>query len=1815
MPVGPSPPQGVKRQRDGVGTIKDGARDGDTSSHSAVIEITNGMTRTAATEYEEKSAAFASLFGSSDLLLNTIEFRHTTRHFLVPPLSAAFDGPLEFGVVRLVANNDTTLMFTSDAVAPVTVSPDVGRCTCMGDVVLLQRLRALNVLHDDEERDQQLLGTHMEFLAIDASSLTDASDWCHAAFRNVVVITGWIQELLSHPPGLAQLTCIVHSFVGPDEPYLSSNSSANMRGGWWRSLQLPLLLRRLRDVPGVDKQKVLYVNKVIFSVVRLYVSILTTAESILPPSQMLGEVVYQFIASPLFVDGLTLVWSEMANSVSNSMWVGAQQILSDAVWLGLRYTCSECSPVINGEIIGRSLPLEKQRVGAALGLHTVLHRLTSMWMKGKAARDGASVEPQSIIGAVDGMASSGVFRYFVNWTRSKERVAGLMTVVDNAHVPPTLKDIAELRGLGEGTVKEMMTIMTRIYTPYLRQEALHFVETAVQAAYAEFYGPAARAVRKFLTCPTSFKSGRHDKNVMDQPSPHIRVVGIKQLPIRSALSSYSLEEVRLHALFGLPVRLTLRIAKGEPMFVQISKRPTTFGYLLVRLSESEFVFPLIVSDVPNDSTDGYVDERCNCLTCEVDGYVLRDRDMLPSILEASIGVASSHTAAEDLPEAWFFYDKDRGDDENISDNRATQFIVTTRFLPEGTPAVSYILYIRHLQSLRAWILQDERDNTSAIGRLKTPQGGNVFSPNQLLWWGSGTSKIAGDAPGNNSFLSATAHESDVDKLFVPHAALGSDGEHLRKYLDELTEATSLTASQVECIHTLAATGTGVRTLVGAVGSGKTTIMHAAGLVRGRVNQEIRREHTPLWHSTIKRSRCVLSEWVSKLAGVEEIEDLFHQEGFSCGRDLLEEVTNEAISHMREHVLLSENLKGCQSPLLLRPRAEKDMPPHRTARVLHEATVEQKYQSLEAVMRQGCDRSAKAPLAAVLSSWLHFLRRLGDLVSAVQETSGDESKGEWRLFTEFLPWIMSRKEQGDTLAQSQRCQKSWDAFLASDIWDSATVRSLKSLGATDSGDGNEVKQWRNVEPLGDGTFRAVVLPNPERSLCEYGKAEAAGWKAVFGEKQKELLAFLQQKIMDETQHIFTLFLDLVHMVAATSQASKATVLTATRVGLLRSISFLQAWKPRYLVVDDYDQIEDSVYLTLSPASVVILSQQMDPPLQLEQQVALAVLKGVQKELQGTPLSSTVVLSESLRFATPELHKAILICRNSPLITYAASRGGVQIVGSTVKGTNGGCDGPGGGTLQHGQAWGLSSHSCVELWTHAVPASMGVACDGLGAVFVRARIKQVKPEGEVNVYCSCARDRDIIIENMLMGSEVSQAVCSAFVRVVPLHPDAFVERDEECDIAIICLSGLTGSLGYARGAERRKRWERLIEDNLFVEYVERWLWKTASRARYGVLFIGSKELFQFLEPLRRVERFVQQERDRFNYWLPADAKWAVLALRCPEHADSRQLAMLTYSDYSGCEVRTIGTQKCQSLCLAPFNNCTNSAHACIHVCHSPSAFCATCSCCEGSETSDLHNKCPFPCARVQPCGHVCLRSCSESCSPCEFVGLQLLSCGQSVIKGVSDNGPTTVVVRHFQEVRCGEAPRPCEENVTVRCPRCKGKLTMRCCDLTARGGFDGVVPEERECNGCVALYNRVAKEFGVPEVEMLPSSASTSESTELSLPVHRLPDDAREKFRKLVAITFRKGQLMMQKEALETMQGISTTEFHQHQEAFNRNLKQQQEELRRHSERAQEITQLWTKKLKQKCDSQMVANEKMEAEVPLMVSEAIAEEQRQQQFNYA
>ncbi|CCW63070.1 unnamed protein product [Phytomonas sp. EM1] len=319
---------------------------------------------------------------------------------------------------------------------------------------------------------------------------------------------------------------------------------------------------------------------------------------------------------------------------------------------------------------------------------------------------------------------------------------------------------------------------------------------------------------------------------------------------------------------------------------------------------------------------------------------------------------------------------------------------------------------------------------------------------------------------------------------------------------------------------------------------------------------------------------------------------------------------------------------------------------------------------------------------------------------------------------------------------------------------------------------------------------------------------------------------------------------------------------------------------------------------------------------------------------------------------------------------------------------------------------------------------------------------------------------------------------------------------------------------------------------------------------------------------------------------------------------------------------------------------------------------------------HTACLYPCCKLLQCGHVCNRVCGEPCEPCSFVGLRELSCGQRVVSGINSTDMTIqyTFFAHFQEARCGAPPRRCEVPVTICCPRCCHKSTLPCFQLTEHEqrlsgtvkkqdgseiesqsvieGEDTFVLSRLQCPGCVALYNKVATKHGLEELpapllqKCLPGASLPDQEEEAEqnlhgagdpeaqdslnslpnnsqFPLHLLSTDARRDLEHAFVLAKKKYELLLKKEGLEissgrlTAPGAKPSDFVVCREQYNAQKVAQVQQEERWKDLVNEQIQHWAQRLRQQVEKQVSMNARMENTWPLLVSEAEAEIERQQQ----
>lgn len=148
---------------------------------------------------------------------------------------------------------------------------------------------------------------------------------------------------------------------------------------------------------------------------------------------------------------------------------------------------------------------------------------------------------------------------------------------------------------------------------------------------------------------------------------------------------------------------------------------------------------------------------------------------------------------------------------------------------------------------------------------------------------------------------------------------------------------------------------------------------------------------------------------------------------------------------------------------------------------------------------------------------------------------------------------------------------------------------------------------------------------------------------------------------------------------------------------------------------------------------------------------------------------------------------------------------------------------------------------------------------------------------------------------------------------------------------------------------------------------------------------------------------------------------IPLCCSRHPNQRQLEY----GVQGIEL------KCQRYCLHPFS-CQQANHVCLERCHG----------------SSLHQlECPYRCEKALPCGHSCMKTCSEPCD-CLHLMEKTLNCSHELVIGLDreSSEPIYVNVPHVFRGHCEHASRSCCAAVPTECAKCSASLTRMCFEVT-------------------------------------------------------------------------------------------------------------------------------------------------------------------------
>ncbi|KPA76756.1 hypothetical protein ABB37_07582 [Leptomonas pyrrhocoris] len=1309
-----------------------------------------------------------------------------------------------------------------------------------------------------------------------------------------------------------------------------------------------------------------------------------------------------------------------------------------------------------------------------------------------------------------------------------------------------------------------------------------------------------------------------------------------------------------------------------------------FAYAVVQLNGQWIAFPLVLTQLNRESqlhqdreTNANSNKRNAKNTANLIAHVLRDGDMLADFVTTSAATAENGRA-----QAWVVVGEEANVHRRTPHRRraaAAAFLNAgadapmERLLPSGTPALTYMDCLRRLHALSITVRQCKASTNSSRRRSAGGGGSAVvgpmdrpFDPNSAtgLWMehfmdgvvplqryvpslaprvasllsGSGaTAGVAAPAAGKQSSAAATAVSLQTLLASVNGTVRFSSAQVEALY--SLTAGTGLTASSSAAFLSPparpGATSSGpqgskpvaVKVVDGCTGSGKTSILYASGLLRGKLHAAARHEQQRCVQAGLKQAVSAVRQAAEALRRASVTELFATSPEARNGRNPLEEASLLSTEARQQYQRLNEGFLYCSTPFMLRPAAVTSTVPEAVEELLFNNTHDERgdeggeteaavwargeVNSIATLLRESHERSLKAPLAAQLNAQLQ-------LYLATGRWSG-RCRAAGSVATPLLALTMSARETADVMASAAATAPSersssgtWAGFIAARFWpDSAVADSLTRVDES----GNEEEEagqaqqnasgWEVLTAAPDDRFTPVSMP-PTTRLSSLSTEQREGWHSVYLDKQVELAQHVHAAVHESVKSIFQVFLDLVFGVAAASQSTRHALLTATPVELTQGMQlpYLWCWQPSHVCIDDLDTVQDGIFAMLTPASSVVYTLTAEVPAFQErrrshERVVLALVRSLRTELQRVGALTTTALRESLRCRRAEVETVL---RYSTQDSRALAK---PLEGDPESEEKDGTEHKDGEEAEQQPKTldlaapppafpGLASYSAVEVWSHGVPMDDCVAADAAAAVFLMSHISSYWGRSgpatsplSYGIYTNTAAAAETVSEALVsssfsltsasqggqragsssstsvvrvwkesledMGSETSFAAATNVASVAYTNLE---EAECETDVGVVLLSGLLdvviGALknnpASHRPDVRQQQWRQLWAEasdgspSLFVTRLQWWLWRLLRRVRLGVFFIGSREVFTCVPLFAKVESFVRLQRrllspkDDRAYWLPAGIGASVLAMVCPDHFKFRCTATVQereagddeveseLADQLEVEVQKRGAEKCLSLCLKPYEGCSNPSHACLQPCHvqrpldhhhSLSSHAEP-----GAETHDaaatervFHACCPYPCGNVLPCGHVCHRICGLPCEPCTFAGLTELSCGQRVVSGMENKVLQYTVFHHFQERRCGEATAPCRTPVSVPCTRCGARTMIRCHHVTAQQARrrnaaaeeraahageaeketgDGVdsdegafVIGETACAGCVALYNKVATKYGYELLPMPPT----------------------------------------------------------------------------------------------------------------------------------
>ncbi|GET93916.1 hypothetical protein, conserved [Leishmania tarentolae] len=554
--------------------------------------------------------------------------------------------------------------------------------------------------------------------------------------------------------------------------------------------------------------------------------------------------------------------------------------------------------------------------------------------------------------------------------------------------PPTLQNVQDGRHLQERAVAEQLAALRRTYNPYLSREVQQFIRGTALAAYAELYGSTARAVRRV----TKLSGGSEElcRNRVEGVIA-VRVSGVEAVgPRPGGLSEYSLAEVQHYAAFGLPVHLCVQGSRERQHQDQIKALLTAlqstrvsdsdaslFAYAVVQLNGQWALFPLVLTHAISDRAAEEKGGGASTAFYRVTAHVLRDADMLTDFV-----LTSAATAEDGQAQAWIVLGAEVAGNHRRGSRRrraallsATAAALPERLLPSGTPALTYLDCLRRLHALSLSVRQAEAGvnskghNNTSSGRGDSRSLGKPFGADAVLglWTEHFT---AGAVPVQRyvssltapvtALLSGAGSRVDAAVSSTPSGASGkrpadSSLTSLQTLLASVSEVAGFSSAQVEALHSLTA-GTGVsrsssgtvaqwssgvpvsvRVVDGCTGSGKTSVLYASALVRGKLHVAARQEQQRSVQGLVKHAMASVKQIVAALR-CATVEELFST--YASGRaggSLLDEASLVASEARQLYQQLNEGFLYCSAPLLLRSAVTTSIVPASVAQFLFNST--------------------------------------------------------------------------------------------------------------------------------------------------------------------------------------------------------------------------------------------------------------------------------------------------------------------------------------------------------------------------------------------------------------------------------------------------------------------------------------------------------------------------------------------------------------------------------------------------------------------------------------------------------------------------------------------------------------------------------------------------------------------------------------------------------------------------------------------------------------------------------------------------------------